>query len=223
MAFVYRGDLRRGRKPPPGPEAQAVPSPPRPSPRDRSPQVTAPHCPAPPPLQPGSSPRRARRPTALQPSPRPADPPIPPRSPSGRCPQPGMQGPERSPATPPPRSPPGLTEIDVSEGATADLAAQPVSVPDPQLHGGAPVAAACPAASWVCAPGGGAASAATAGPVRLRPPHGPAFTIAFRPPNRPQRLNTGRMRQSERRRRCSGPCRPRLPSPRCGWTRIFRA
>lgn len=30
---------------------------------------------------------------------------------------------------------PGLTEIDVSEGAAADLAAQSVPVPDPQLHG----------------------------------------------------------------------------------------
>lgn len=80
-----------------------------------------------------------------------------------------------------------------------------------------------PAASWVCAPGGGAAAAATAGPVRLRPPHGPAFTIAFRLPRRSQRLNTGRMGQSERRRRCSGPCRPRSRSPRRGWTRIFRA
>lgn len=80
-----------------------------------------------------------------------------------------------------------------------------------------------PAASWVCAPGGGAAAAATAGPVRLRPPHGPSFTIAFRLPRRSQRLNTGRMGQSERRRRCSGPCRPRSRSPRRGWTRIFRA
>lgn len=85
------------------------------------------------------------------------------------------------------------------------------------------LATARPAASWVCAPGGGAAAAATAGPVRLRPPHGPAFTIAFWLPRRSQRLNTGRMGQSERRRRCSGPCRPRSPSPRRGWTRIFRA
>ncbi|KAL0594519.1 L-amino-acid oxidase [Plecturocebus cupreus] len=48
---------------------------------------------------------------------------------------------------------------------------------------------------------------------RLRPPHGPAFTTAFPWPRRSQRLNKGRMGQFKHRHRCSGPCRPRLPSP----------
>lgn len=43
-----------------------------------------------------------------------------------------------------------LTEIDVSERAATDLPAQPVPVPDSELHGGtARLAPALPAASWV--------------------------------------------------------------------------
>lgn len=108
VAFVYRGDLRRGRKPPPVPEAQALPLPgarsPWPLPLSSGPVAPPPGFSPPQACRPAAlrpSSAAARRPTALQPSPGPADPPSP-RFPSGRCRQPGLQGPERGPRRPHP-------------------------------------------------------------------------------------------------------------------------
>lgn len=116
---------------------------------------------------PSSAPTVLQSPSPAVPRPFPAPHPAPPRSHSGRwClaaaggPGPrtaGMPsvhyGPAQASACRGPRPPtrkapgcsmaPGLTEIDVSEGAAADLAAQSVPVSDPQLHGSG-AARCCP-------------------------------------------------------------------------------
>lgn len=111
----------------------------------------------------------------------------------------------------------GLTEIDVSEGAAADLAAEPVPVSNPQLHGGRPLP--LPARPL---PGSALRRRRRCGSAPA-PPSRPRFHHRFPAARRSQRLNTGRRGQYERRRPCSGRRRPRSPSPRRGWTRIFRA